>query len=365
MRLSRLLSAAVLTVGIVPTAVHAQEADRPLSWRFEKLWEVGRGANDSINLIAVSAKNIAVDDRGRLFVLDAMQLNVTAFDARGRTIAVFGKRGNGPGEFARAGSISALADGSTFVYDAENLRWVAFNSEWTVSQAGADLHVAPALIAPRVIGTSSVVSAIGYRDSSRVELFAGATHRRLASLANPQSRSTPPVCSITDYLGPPIFSPEISLAVRGTRFATTQGEATVDVHDGARVWKLTRPQFRRRRATESDAARALGEGKVLRFRGMAPCTIPAEMIIKAHGVARLMPAYSDLAIDPDGRVWAIQFALPGETRRADIFDPQSGYLGTASLGSALPVAFMSNGDMISLELDADDLPYLVAYRIKN
>ena len=61
------------------------------------------------------------------------------------------------------------------------------------------------------------------------------------------------------------------------------------------------------------------------------------------------------------RVWAIRYHLPGEPAAADLYSPARGYLGTVQLGAASPVAFRSDGALISLE-NVTEIPAVVVYQ---
>lgn len=340
------------------------QASRSLDWRLERRWDVGGNPSDSLDLALTRPRSLAVDDRGRLILLDVVNSTVFLLDSTGRRLRSFGRRGQGPGEFLRGASVSVDAERRIVVYDGEGHRWAVFDSSGNVASS-RDYSVTHVLQAPRSLSGGAVVSLIPHRDSGRLELLSGIARRRLATLAYPPSRSTPPVCQITDYASPPVFSPTIHFAVRGSRIATTQGTFDISVFDGERQWTLVRAGAERRRASVGDAKRYLGEGVVLRFGGLRPCTVPAEMIIAASGVASTIPAYSGVAIDANGDVWATRFAFRGERAAADVFSVATGYVGTVDLGAARPEAFLSNGDLVSWELDSDQRPIVVVYRVNR
>ena len=61
--------------------------------------------------------SIAVDDGGRVYVLDRQALNVRVFDSAGEYIETLGGPGEGPGELSSAESVMLLADGRVAVDD--------------------------------------------------------------------------------------------------------------------------------------------------------------------------------------------------------------------------------------------------------
>ena len=80
------------------------------------------------------------------------------------------------------------------------------------------------------------------------------------------------------------------------------------------------------------------------------------------GVAAVVPAYSSLAVDRIMQVWARRTAPIGASTSVDLFGAK-GYLGTANIGRANPVAFLADGAMVSLERDDDDAPVIVVYDV--
>ena len=63
--------------------------------------------------------DVEVDASGRLFVLDYREQRVTVFDARGRFLRSFGRRGGGPAEFEFARQLTLMRD-SLWVIQAQN-----------------------------------------------------------------------------------------------------------------------------------------------------------------------------------------------------------------------------------------------------
>ena len=61
--------------------------------------------------------SIAVDDSGNIYTLDPKQIRIRVFDSKGKLLKVFGRRGQGPGEFSGPGSIEVMANGNLVVND--------------------------------------------------------------------------------------------------------------------------------------------------------------------------------------------------------------------------------------------------------
>lgn len=74
---------------------------------------------------------IAVDDSGNLFAFDPKQLHIKKFSKDGKLIRIFGRKGQGPGEFSSINSIQIDGD-KLFVYDQNGMRisYFSLNGEF-------------------------------------------------------------------------------------------------------------------------------------------------------------------------------------------------------------------------------------------
>lgn len=78
-----------------------------------------------------SIRSVQADDRGRIYVLDNRECRVKVFDAKGKLILSFGRKGQGPGEFQspRRMSISGKA---LSIIDATNKKVLRFDLNGTL-----------------------------------------------------------------------------------------------------------------------------------------------------------------------------------------------------------------------------------------
>lgn len=349
---------------VASTPAHAQQdrADRALPWRLERLWSVGGAEDESLALTTLFAKDIATDGRGMLYVIDRTETRVVAYEARGNRVRTFGSRGKGPGELSAPLVIDATADGTVHVDDIDKGAIVVFGPD---GKARPEYRLARPMRSMRVLASGAVVGLRQRGDSMRLMLAQGDSQRPLLALKLAPTHSTPPVCHLTDYPAPPIFAAEIVWAARGDRIASTTGGFRITIHEGETLQRVLTRDAVRRRSTPALARQHLGPGETMQILGERPCLIPADMILSVAEVASELPAYSRLAIAPDGRIWAMRFAVRGEVHFVDVYDPDRGYQGTVSVGSAEPITFLSSGELVSLEKDADDVPVIVVYTVKR
>ncbi|WP_420636093.1 6-bladed beta-propeller [Candidatus Palauibacter sp.] len=79
--------------------------------------------------------SIAVDDDGRVYVLDRQALNVRGFDADGAHIETLGGPGEGPGELSTTGSLAVLPGGRVAAQDPLNMRIQVYGPEPNETEA--------------------------------------------------------------------------------------------------------------------------------------------------------------------------------------------------------------------------------------
>jgi hypothetical protein len=294
--------------------------------------------------------------------VDRTANRVVQFDAAGKVLRTFGQSGAGPGEVKAPLTVSVGSDGAIHVHDAEKRAFVAFAADGKVLP---ERTRPPRMRAVRLLADGRFIAETISGDTVRLVIATETTREEFRHVVAMPTRSTPPVCHVTDYPVHPIFAPTLLWSYLGTTVAAAAGRFEIDlIEDGRLVRLLTRSRDLRR-STQALGRQHVGPGETFQVLGMRPCTVPAEMILKVAAVAPEIPAYQALAIAPDRRIWATRFAVRGEEGFADVYDPQSGYLGTIRLGAARPVAFLSNGDLVSIEGEWADQIQLVVYRIRR
>jgi tripartite motif-containing protein 71 len=74
-------------------------------------------------------RSVAVDPSGSLYVADTGNARIVKFDAAGRQLATFGKKGNGPGEFGEAWIVAVSPQRQILVLDRETTWIQVFSPE--------------------------------------------------------------------------------------------------------------------------------------------------------------------------------------------------------------------------------------------
>ena len=161
----------------------------------------------------------------------------------------------------------------------------------------------------------------------------------------------------------PLFAQRLVWASNGSALVVNAEPAyVVDLH-----FPSTRIRIRRvhemRRASAELAARELGEAAELGVGPSRTCRIPTAEAIGRRGVAELVPAIRAVRLNPAGEVWVQRWRFADEGPKTDIFSASGEYVGTLSGDHPFPVAFLGNGDVVTIDVDEVDVRRLVVFRI--
>lgn len=130
--------------------------------RGEHLWTAGGPAENPENLLFSLPAGIAVDDKGRLFLVDAFSDSIVALDAKsGRILRTFGGvRGAKDGEFNQPSGIDILKDDLFVIADKYNDRIQIVRLVFEESRASSEKNVTqPAFIVISVFAAIAILSA--------------------------------------------------------------------------------------------------------------------------------------------------------------------------------------------------------------
>ena len=145
-----------------------------------------------------SIYSIAVDDEGRVYVLDGQARNIRVFDSDGAYIETAARRGEGPGELSNAFSVAVLPDGRIIAHEPADMRVNVLGPEprdreqWTYPPGAVVLPVKPLRIDRNghVLVTAASSSPAG--GVSQYVLVMDSDGQLLDSLAPPGGGFEPP-----------------------------------------------------------------------------------------------------------------------------------------------------------------------------
>lgn len=122
---------AILALAVLAAPAAAQQAvplpakDRMLTDRPATVFTIGAEEGESWEMFS-GIRALAFDRADNLYVLDGQNFRVLVFDARGRFVRQFGKKGGGPGELQAPLGLAVTSDGNIAVSDLANRGYVIY-----------------------------------------------------------------------------------------------------------------------------------------------------------------------------------------------------------------------------------------------
>jgi len=128
------VAGAGLALALVVAPAAAQQAvtlparDKALGERMTNVWTVGTDEGRDWEMFA-GIRSVAFDRRDNLYVLDQQNNRVVVFDATGRYLRQFGRKGQGPGEFGAPMQLAVTTDDQVVVSDLGNRAFIVFRTD--------------------------------------------------------------------------------------------------------------------------------------------------------------------------------------------------------------------------------------------
>jgi hypothetical protein len=351
---------------------------------------------------------IAVGRDGSIYVYDRQVPVLRKYDAAGKFVKQFGRKGQGPGEYLNAGGLAVLADGRVLLWDTGNWRVNVYASDgaiqpsWsTLSGSGGNVTMSTGramtvdtsgriYIKRRLFtrGGDSPTVWVRYRpngaplDTMELPAFNFSPAQLQATSASGNARSTAPV---------PFWPvPQSAMSPLGYLVTGVPDRYAFEIHSEG-----TRSVMSVRRAVEPltvsgherDSARAALTERMARTQPGWSWNGP--------DIPKVRPFYAGLSVGEDGRIWLpiIPEVTPaigsvstlggamgrgggGPPRRTesrssgtprpalfDVFEADGTYLGQVQIPPRVSTVVRRGDYVWGVEFDEDDVQRVVRYRI--
>lgn len=363
---------------IQPEVAPREARNAPPIVPIEDLRVGGKGA-------PLAPARIAVDEGGRIFVLDEVDQTIRVLDDGGRLEAILAGEGEGPGELSVAIAGMTVAGPHLLVADALLARLTAWDlgdlSFSTIPVAAGEGMIADAL---DLAGLNDGSVALMY---SRLDV-GGASRSRVVRLAPDgallgEYAELPERVTTVDLGGRrtllPVARGQNQAAVSGAGEAYVTGSRRYEIlavsPDGAPRWML-RVDWPRDPMPATEVDRALDAvAGMMRAMGESPDLDPSAI----EGLPEMLPALQAIKIDGHGRLWVFPYvhhplgrALPDDSWPVDVYDADGALLYSGSMPArfTLPAArgeawMAARGDHVyGLASDADGNRVVVRHRLE-
>lgn len=349
--------------------VTSTAVDRELDWEFEKAFSLGGADTGEEAFYQVPSNGLAVDESGRIYVLDSGNKRVLVFDPAGAPIRAIGREGDGPGEFRYPIRLTVGSSGQVLVYDLSHHALIRFDT------AGSYVGQVPIAgsVHPRVrVDSSWIVFATRHREPVSGERVFG-IHRlgpndstTLLTIPQPDMKQVFYESCGLGVPQAPLFSDPLAWDAGAGRVAVADAPwYTIRVFEDGVETEHVRRTIEPETATREHAVQELGDGQEWHVPRSGECFVPTAEIIEARGIAEAVPVLENIVVSPDGYLWAQRDVVGEEGGPIDVFDPNGEYVGTLLSNTPWPVDFGRSDSMIVLEEDELGVQFAVVYRIRR
>jgi hypothetical protein len=344
--------------------------DSSTTWRLVEELRIGAADGDGPDVFS-DVHDLAVDDAGRIYVLQRTARTVHVFDAGGAFVRAIGRPGKGPGELETPTGMLWDPAGRLWIADSDNARYTAYDTTGAVLASHRrpltsfgwrwDAGFMPdgCLLEQEVFGSAAGFS-IAYL---RLDSTFAVKDTLLAS---------PPAPDDTD--GVFIFR-------RGTSTTYVQipfRPQRLGVLDARGFhWSADPAAYRLvQRTLDGDSTRVIAraydtvpvvDGDLAEMRETYRSYIESGQGWDESRIPQVKPAFSALVVADDGHLWLRLHRPYGDSLAAfDVFDPEGRHLGPVrapvTLGESAPV--LVRGDAVyGVTYDVLDVPAVVRLRL--
>ncbi len=363
---------------------------------------------DGIAENLVAPRWILVGRDGRIVIDQQQDRNVRLFDASGRSIGRFGRRGEGPGEFENT-FIGGWVGDSLWVHDLSQQRTTVITPDLAFARVIPDAGIKPPVgQETRFPSSASSDRRAIYEDGTSLVAVLnfsaipagfdanGGGYFRVAAdgtIRNSVVYFNQPTGSVRIAMGDggrmqgssgmiqqhtPFYTrPLTKVSHRGNRIATL-----ACIYDGpqARTMRVVMlgasgdtiyarnhpftPQAIPRTVADSAHAAAVANTKAMsQFVGAADAAALTRAVQDQMRIPPFYPPFTSMVIADDGTAWIELRSPAGGATSFMLLDPRGSVVGTVAVPARTKVLTVSSTHMWGIELNQDDVPSVVRYRV--
>lgn len=334
-----------------------------LQWTLDTIRVFGGEESGPATFHLARPSLVDVDAQGRIYVLEPFEYRVTVFDSSGVALGSMGRQGEGPGELEWAMSVSVLDDGRAYVHDGAGQIVELRMGDQTGTESG--FNYAVILTSLRHVEATShgfLIWArrrinptgpnVGYDDWP--ERLLSVTGRDTVELISGKSSYSTtayyPRCSFTFSIRQPL-APRNRWSQWEDRVALSAwGGFRIDILEAHRLVRSVRWAGAGERELTRSEAKAL-----LAARGyLGPCDDDLDETLEKHGFHPRPQLVGELAVAPDGFVWA-QLLTRDNAFRVLLLDREGSIAGVLPTGFPMPMTFLPDGRPLIAVVDSLDV----------
>ena len=340
-------------------------------WRLETDLRIGSldsGGPDQLGSVA----DLAVDESGRIYVLERQAREVRVFGPEGSWLRTFGSQGSGPGELEAPNSLEWGPRGHLWIADFRNRRFEVFDT--TGTRVGS--HPVEGMgfgFGSRWGPDSLLYDFVSVREGDRISRRV--IRKRLEVGEGDAQLVTTDTLRVPEL--PEAETVEINLTQGGRRLrmfvpVPLQPMAREELVPG-RGWWLSDPgsEYRLARVDLGGDTSLIVERRyesvpvTPEAREEALESLPEGADLDPDRIPDVHPPLSGMEAAPRGGLWVRRQTAP-DREGYDLFDPQGRYLGEVATDVALDrftLEVLGEDALYGVLLDELDVPYVVRLRV--
>jgi len=342
---------------------------RTLPWSLDTTLLLGGDGDGPGAFYEVRIPFVDSDTKGRIYVLNAIQKEVSVFDSLGTNLGVFGREGGGPGEFRFPVSISAADSGIFYVLDGDKRAIVGIGLDGEVRPSmGYPFSVINTGFSHFQLGPTGMglwardpfvgAEGAGDRKDRLWWISARDTVELVPAMPSPVTSAAYPKCSMSFSIAVP-FSPFPRWAQLADRIVVNVwSEYRLEVFDAGVLTMSIRQPEQNDPMTEDEAV------ALLEARGFpgGPCNSDAREVIKKHGYHPQPQVVRNVALDSSGSIW-VEYQGIEANRRIDVYLEDGSYQGSLKEDFPMPLGFLQDGRLLIPVRDTFDVERLGVARL--
>lgn len=343
--------------------------DSASAWRLVEDLRIGSEDGEGPDVFGAQLL-LAVDDDGRIFVLDRQAFEVRVFDRNGEHVRTFGREGEGPGEFRRPNGMRIDGEGRVWVVDPGLARYSVFDTAGQFTRSY-----------PRQIGSFGFIW--GGEMDSEGRLIEQDFSSRDGQPVTSYIRYTADVRPADTLVLPPSPSPEVWEITAGTSrmmimvpfspgpaaFVDRSGQVWSGRTDSYRLAKLDMTGDTVLVVERSHERLPVRPGERARAVDQVTSGLPPGATVDASKIPAQKPVFEALGGDSEGNLWVRVLSHDDTTGTTfDVFDERGYYLGQLRAPVALARfqrPMITRDAMYAIITDELDVPYVVRLRIER
>lgn len=340
--------------------------DEDAGWSLVEELSLGSASAEGPELFGNVAA-LAVDDRGRILVLDAQVAELRIFGSDGSHLRTVGRRGGGPGEFRTPVGLAAHPAGGYWVVDPANGRYTVLDPEGEVVTSF-----------PRASGYFAWPFPVGFDLAGRMhDLGSSEEIVALTDQAQPVDTFAIPTVetrriNVIRADGAMTMSIVAPFSPRHHWRFDPRGYLWSGMSDSLRFVQQTLAgdtvRIVQREHQPVPVSRAEADSAQSAIREMIAESAGADAQVEgdfAPPAAR--PAFEAFHLDDDGRLWVEPSRARGAPRSLLVFDPEGRYLGSVRIPEGFEmlnvIPVFREGTVTALVTNEEGVPTVVRYRV--